>query len=602
MRDSRSTEDPAAPAQPHERAAAPPPLPPPAGAAASSAAVPPVVQGPSGPLRPAAAPLSGSRRARIALLIGDRRRLVGALAVCSLLSGFTESATLVLVAELATTLVGTEHAKTSHTSLFAIHASTGTLLILAFVLTAVRLLFQIPLSILPSRIAADVLANVRSGLFNAFTRASWSVQSADREGQLQETLTGQALQAASGADQTTQLITASLQFLTLITVAVIVNAVAAIVVGITSVALFALLRPMRSRGVRISRDLSGAQVRYAGGVAESNRLAEETQVFGVVAAQRARVGKLIADSQLYFYRAQLITRLITNIYQSLIYVLLVAGLAGLYFIGGHHAGALGAIVLLLLRAGTSGQLLQGAYQGLAQSMPFIERTQELQHRYADSTPSEGHETLSSVDSIAFEHVSFAYTPERPVLDDVTFETFERRSDRHRRAVRSGQVHARADPARPAPPGARALSRQRRRGRGLRARRLAPPGLLRAAGTATAARDRGGEHPLLPRHLRRGRRARRAAGAHPRRRRRLERGLRHDRRAPRRRRLRRPAAAHLPRPRAGRAPDGADPRRAHQRARPAVRDAHQPVAARAQAGASRCSSSRTACRRSRCAIA
>ena len=413
------------PAAPAPDAGAALPLPPPAGADATIAPPPPPpVPGASGPLQPAAAPLSSSRRARIALLIGDRRKLVGGLAVCSLASGFTESATLVLVAELATTLVGSPHAKTSHTSLFAIHASTGTLLILAFVLTGLRLLLQIPLSILPSRIAADVLANVRSGLFGSFTRASWSVQSADREGQLQETLTGQALQAASGANQTTQLITASLQFLMLIAFAVWVNAVAALVVGVTSVALFGLLRPMRSRGVRISRDLSGAQVRYAGGVAEANRLAEETQVFGVVEAQRTRVGGLIADSQLYFYRAQLVTRLITNIYQSLIYVLLVAGLAGLYFIGGHHAGALGAIVLLLLRAGTQGQLLQGAYQGLAQSMPFIERTQELQHRYADSAPSHGHEPLPSVESIAFEHVSFGYNDERQVLDDVTFETFE----------------------------------------------------------------------------------------------------------------------------------------------------------------------------------
>ena len=58
-----------------------------------------------------------------------------------------------------------------------------------------RLLLQIPLSILPARIAADVQASLRTRLFDAFTRASWTVQSTDREGQLQETMTGQVMQA-----------------------------------------------------------------------------------------------------------------------------------------------------------------------------------------------------------------------------------------------------------------------------------------------------------------------------------------------------------------------------------------------------------------------
>ncbi|HWD11461.1 MAG TPA: ABC transporter ATP-binding protein [Solirubrobacteraceae bacterium] len=375
----------------------------------------------SGPAEAAPRSSLGSRGARLALLIGDRRRLVVALVGCSIVSGFAEAGILAVVAEIATSLVGT-HAKNAHASLFNFHAGVGTLLVVAFALTGVRLLLQIPLSVLPSRISADVLAHVRADLFDAFTRASWTVQSADREGQLQETLTGQALQAAAGATQATQLITASLQFAVLLASAIYLNALAALVVGVTSAALFALLRPMRSRGVRISRELSRAQVRYAGGIAESNRLAEEAHVLGVLAAQRRRVRELIDYSQGFFFRAQLITRLITNMYQSLIYVLLVAGLGGLYLLGGHHAGALGGVVLLLLRAGTAGQLLQGAYQGVAQSMPFIERTQETQRRYAESSPVDGSEPLSAVRVMAFEHVSFAYNAERAVLADISFET------------------------------------------------------------------------------------------------------------------------------------------------------------------------------------
>ena len=96
-------------------------------------------------------------RARVKLMIGDRRRAVVALAASSVLAGFTEAAFLALIAQLATTVV----AKGTHASgrgLLHFHASTSTLIIIAFALTVLRLLLQIPLSVLPARIAADVQA------------------------------------------------------------------------------------------------------------------------------------------------------------------------------------------------------------------------------------------------------------------------------------------------------------------------------------------------------------------------------------------------------------------------------------------------------------
>jgi ABC-type multidrug transport system fused ATPase/permease subunit len=362
-------------------------------------------------------------RSRLGPLLGERRKLVVGMAVCSILSSFVEAGTLAIVALLAVSLVpGARAGKHGHSTLFDVHASTRTLLIVAFALAIVRLMFQIPLAIMSSRITTDVLASTRERLFDAFTRASWSVQSRDREGQLQETLTGQAVQAAGAASQSLQLITCSFQFMVLIITALVLNPLAAVVVGSISVLMFAFLRPMRARGIRVARALSRANVLYASGIAEANRLTEEAHVFGAFAVQRQRVGELIGNSQRFFYRSQLITRLTSNIYQSLIFVLLVSFLAGLYIVGGTHAGALGGVVLLLLRAGTAGQLVQGAYQGLVQSVPFIERTQETARRYAESMPVDGSEALSAVERIAFDHVSFAYNPVRPVLSDVTFET------------------------------------------------------------------------------------------------------------------------------------------------------------------------------------
>jgi ATP-binding cassette, subfamily B, bacterial len=362
-----------------------------------------------------------SRLSRVNLLIGDKRRSVVALVVFSILSGFTEAGTLALIAQIAASLVkGATHVD-AHVGHFHIHASLARLIEVAFVLAFLRIFLQIPLSILPARIAAGVQAELRVKLFDAFTRASWSVQSRDREGHLQDTMTSQVMQATNGAIMATTLLNSLFTFLVLMASAVALNPLAALVVGGTTVLLFGLLRPLRARGVGYARALSKSQVEYARGIAEAIRVAEEAQVFGVVSAQRDRIGRLIRTSNGLYFRTQLLAKLVGNLYQSLIYLMMVAGIAGLYLVGGGHAASLGGVILVLLRAGTSGQLVQGAYQGLAQSLPFMERTQEAVRRYDESSPEDRGEPLAQVQTVVFDNVSFAYNPGRPVLSEISFE-------------------------------------------------------------------------------------------------------------------------------------------------------------------------------------
>ncbi len=357
---------------------------------------------------------------RVKLLIGDRRRSILALAGCSILSGFTEAGTLAVIAQIASSLIkGSKHID-AHLGPAHITASVGTLIWIAAALTFLRIVLQVPLSILPARIVSEVQAGMRRRLFDSFSRASWTMQSRDREGQLQETMTNQVGQATAGAVQVTMLINSLFAFLVLMGSALALNAVAAVIVAVTSTCLFALLRPLRKRVVANSRELSKAQVAYAGDIAESIRVAEETHVFGVAAAQRERIERSVERYNRLFFRSQLLSRLAGKLYESLIYVLLVAGVAGLYLAGGGQSASLGGVILLLLRGGTAGQMVQGAYQGLAQSLPFVERTQDAMRSYVESRPPDGAERLGRVQTMAFEHVSFAYNAGRPVLSDITF--------------------------------------------------------------------------------------------------------------------------------------------------------------------------------------
>jgi ATP-binding cassette subfamily B protein len=358
---------------------------------------------------------------RLNVLLGDRRRTVVALAATSLISGFAEAGTLALIAEVGASFVG--HQKKVHIHVAGINTSFSivTLLAIALGLALIRLAMQIPISILPSRIASEVQASLRTKLFHSYTAASWEVQSLDREGQLQDTMTSQTMQATGGAVGATGLISNSLQFFALLVTAFVLNPWAAAGILVSGVLIFIAVRPLKKLGVRRARALSRAQVSYAGGINEAIRLAEETHVFGVAGEQRKRIDELVQQAKRLFFSTQVLAKLVPNIFQSLILIMLVGALWILHAIGVGNTPALVAIIMLLVRSARSGQQGLATFQSLSQTLPFIERTQEAERRYAESAPPEGDVPLQTVQTIAFRDVSYAYRVDQPVLSDVSFE-------------------------------------------------------------------------------------------------------------------------------------------------------------------------------------
>ncbi|HTU60670.1 MAG TPA: ABC transporter ATP-binding protein, partial [Polyangiales bacterium] len=223
-----------------------------------------------------------------------------------------------------------------------------------------------------------------------------------------------------GAVGTTSLISSALQFMVLMGTALVLNWVAALSVGAFSIFMFGALRPLRRAGKRSTRALSRAQIAYARGIAESNRVAEESHVFDARAAQRANLYELIATAQRFYYRAQVLLRLVANLYQSVIFLLLMACLAVLYLVGGNHDAALSGVLLLLIRAGQTGQSAQSSYQTIIQSLPFIERIQNTLQRYRDNSERYGDQRLDSISTVDFEDVGFSYGTDTQTLSGVSF--------------------------------------------------------------------------------------------------------------------------------------------------------------------------------------
>lgn len=351
----------------------------------------------------------------------EHRWLATAHVAASLISGLLESVILVLVAQVAATLVeGGTHVAVAAGPIH-VRTTVGILLAIAGACAAARVGLQVAVAYLPARIAADIQARLRAGLFEEFDRASWSVQAQERDGHLQELVTSQVVQATQGLMQAGVLVTSVLGFLALLVAAMFLSIpVALVVIGVAWL-LSLGLRPMSRHGRRHARELSTTSLAFAGGVSEAVRVAEETQVFGVSAAQQSRVRDLAATDRSAFLKTKYTARLVQNLYQSLAIAIIVAGLAGLYWSGTGRIAVLGAVVLMLVRSASYGQQAYASYLMVLQTIPFLDRLFAAEARYRAAAAPAGRRRVDHVSRIACDRVHYAYGRGADALADVSFD-------------------------------------------------------------------------------------------------------------------------------------------------------------------------------------
>lgn len=357
---------------------------------------------------------------RLRPLVGDVRWRVAALAVGSVLSGLSEAAVLALVAQIATVMVSGSGLVQADLGPLSLDAPVATLLLVTIGLGVARLVLQVGVAYLPARISADVQARLRKDLFAAFVDASWAVQAQERDGHLQELMTSQILRATEVVEYVASLLAAALMFATLVASALILSVPAALLVMLVSGVLFLVMRPLSRWGQTFGSEHSEAHVGYAGSIGEAVRMTQEMQVFGTGDAHRRRVDARTDAAREPFFRTQFLRKLVPVVYQSLVILLIVGGLAGLYASGGDRLASLGAVVLILVRAAAYGQQMQGGYHALNELLPYVDRLREAADRYRASSPRDGDRPVPEIVSLSFRDVAFGYTADTPVLRGVSF--------------------------------------------------------------------------------------------------------------------------------------------------------------------------------------
>ena len=351
---------------------------------------------------------------------GVRRALV-LIAVLAAVGGFAEAATLVVIARLAFALANHDvDVKLSLGPLGTHWIGVPTLIAVAAGLILARMALQLVGGRVASTTSVRVMRTIRMRLSRAYLGASWEVQSAERQGRLQEMLSGYTGTATGTVTLLAGGLVAGFSLLSFLVTALAVSAASAIVVAAAALMLGLSLRPIRSRIRRRARIAAQANLAFLTDATETASHSLEARVLGVETQVADRTAALVDEAARTDLRTRLIAQYAPVIYQGAALLLVVGALAAVYAAGVTKLGDLGGIVLIMVRSLTYAQALQNTYQALQASAPQVEVLHDEIVRLETATVDRQGDPVPSIGELVFDGVWFAYVPGQPVLRDVSF--------------------------------------------------------------------------------------------------------------------------------------------------------------------------------------
>lgn len=354
-------------------------------------------------------------------LRSQRRRLI-IVSVYAVLGGFAEAGILVLIARIAFALASSGHSVALSLgpvpemtiSVPVLIAITGALV----VARVATLLGQVRVS---TRSITEVVQQAQHRLIAEYLSAAWSVQASQREGRLQQLVTGYAGATARLVGSFAAGVIAAFNLGALLITALAVSPLASLAAALGALMIGVLLRPLRAGVRRRAARTAAANLELATGVTEFTSTLLETRIFGVRGPVERRVGALVDTAADRSLHQGYLSGSIQIAYQGVALGLIVGALGAAYAFNFVGVASLGAVVLIMIRGLSYGQAVQGAIQSLHETAPLVEVLQEEESTYARHALVKGGAPVRRIARLECEHLWFEYALGRPVLKDLSFE-------------------------------------------------------------------------------------------------------------------------------------------------------------------------------------
>ncbi|MEX0768878.1 MAG: ABC transporter ATP-binding protein, partial [Microthrixaceae bacterium] len=342
------------------------------------------------------------------------------MATASFLGGLCEATLLLLIANLALSIGGSDVSGQKSLMFGLDTLSVRTLFLVAIVLTAIRLLLQYVASRSGAKITSRLTQSLRNGTFEDFIGASWEVQSAIPEAAVQDLLQRHLAKTQAAVISVGMLMSSGFMVLALMMSAFIVYPLASAAIVVFGGFLFIGLRPMTIKAKRLGRQQMQQGVIYSVQSREAIDLSLEIRAYGVSGDVADRLDKSTRSEIASLYKAQLMARMVTGIYTSAAVLIILASLVAMDAFLNQPLAAVGAIVVVLIRALNQTSGIQAAYHGLGDLVPYIQRLFDERQFFRDSRPPSGDVNLESIGKIEFSDVTYTYDGEQDALRNVSF--------------------------------------------------------------------------------------------------------------------------------------------------------------------------------------
>lgn len=344
-----------------------------------------------------------------------------AIAGFSFVAGLVEASLLVLVANLALTIAADSgmQGMTAMGPFDGLDLTVAQSFSAALVLAVIRFACSMVSATIAARVTTDLTTSIRSETFADFMAASWGEQSRRSEAEITDLLQRHVTKATNAVGAISTGIGTLCTVGALVISAVVIDPMAAAALAVAGTVLFAAIRPLS----RIAKNLARAQVlagrHFARLALEALDNSLEIRSFGVGSSVSERLDAATRGEAEPIRRSLVVSQLVTSTFQAATIVLLLAGLLTVYLTVGRGMAALGAIVVILLRALNQVALVQSAYHRLVECAPFVQSLNGERAALRASAPRSGSTPLTKLDTLRLSSITYSYVPGRCALSSVS---------------------------------------------------------------------------------------------------------------------------------------------------------------------------------------
>lgn len=344
----------------------------------------------------------------------------GLLVALSAAGAVFESAALVTLVPLTTTVTSRRHEYTGKFLGLRVHLSLAALFGIAVGLVLARTLVMMLTGYVRARIVAGYEEREKTRLVEAYVDLTWEKQAAQGAAQLQDLVTTFALNAMVAVQLLCTSLVTAFSLAILMVAALLVNAFAAILILATITLVFLAVRPISRSSQRLSTEQGVLSQSFAQAVNEAVSLSMEIRIFRASESVKAKVGDIVHRSERIRTVQQTMVSTGAALYQNSALLLVIGGLFVVHTLAIVEIASLASIVLLLMRALSYSQTFQQVYHQFLELSPYGELLESRIAEFDSAKEKLGGCEIGDLEKVEFSHVGYSYVEGSPVVRDVNF--------------------------------------------------------------------------------------------------------------------------------------------------------------------------------------